>query len=115
VNDEQQGLRAEAAGQTGCAVIGDATMHQRYMKLQPGRYRNRRKCHCGCGGRQSHGGYANGLVMTGGCEWSMRRWVKHGYQLAAAAMALSTRAIQVHGLTMVSVRVVLVSLNWRRF
>lgn len=77
--DEQQRLKAQAAGQTGWGVYANAETQQRYMKLLPGRWRNRRKCCCGCGGKQSHGGYTNGLAMTGGCEWSMRVWVKHGY------------------------------------
>lgn len=80
VTDEQERLKAQAAGQTAWGVVGDATKDQRYMKLLPGRYRNRRKCPCKCGGKISHGGYVNGLAMTGGCEWSMRRWVKHGFQ-----------------------------------
>lgn len=60
------------------AAVGDAVNGNRSMKLLPGRWRNRRKCHCGCGGKQSHGGYADGIAMTGGCEWSMRYWVTHG-------------------------------------
>lgn len=80
MNDERDRLKAQAAGRTGWGVVADASIHQRSMKLLPGRWRNRRKCHCGCGGKRSHGGYANGVAMTGGCEWSMRRWVKFGYQ-----------------------------------
>lgn len=79
-SDEQQRLMAQAAGQAGWGVIGDANAHQRYMKLLPGRYRNRRKCPCGCGGKASHGGYVNGLAMTSACEWAMRQWVKCGYK-----------------------------------
>ena len=36
----------------------------------------RRKCHCGCGRRCTHGIFANGIIMGGGCELSMRREVK---------------------------------------
>lgn len=78
MSHDQERLKAQAAGQTAWGVIGDTANHQRYMRLLPGRYRNRRRCFCGCGGKKSHGGYANGLAMTGGCEWSMRVWVKTG-------------------------------------
>jgi hypothetical protein len=77
--DEAEKLRAAAAGQPEWGTMADASTMGRYMKLYPGRYRNRRRCHCGCGGKQSHGGYVNGLAMTGGCEWSMRIWVRDGY------------------------------------
>jgi hypothetical protein len=80
VSDERERLKARAAGQPAWGVIANAATQQRYTKLLPGRYRNRRKCPCGCGGKQSHGGYVNGLAMTGGCEWAMRQWVKHGYK-----------------------------------
>lgn len=80
MSDQQQRLKAQAVGQPAWGVIADARTQQRYMKLLPGRYRNRRKCPCKCGGKCSHGGYVNGLAMTMGCELSMRRWVKHGFQ-----------------------------------
>jgi hypothetical protein len=60
------------------AAIGDAINGERTMALLPGHWRNRRKCHCGCDGKQSHGGYADGIAMTGGCEWAMRYRVNHG-------------------------------------
>lgn len=80
-------VKAIASGQQGWGVIGDSLTHQRYVKLLPGRYRNRRKCWCGCGGKISHGGYANGLAMTSGCEWAMRRWVKDPLWHAKAKLA----------------------------
>lgn len=70
--------RATAPSPRSVAAVGDAVNGYRSMKLLPGRFRNRRKCYCGCGGKQSHGGYADGIAMTGGCEWSMRYWVNHG-------------------------------------
>jgi hypothetical protein len=86
MDDEQQHrLKAQAAGQPAWGTIANAQTMQRYTKLLPGRYRNRRKCPWGCGGKQSHGGYVNGLAMTGGCEWSMRRWVKFGYEGTSCA------------------------------
>jgi hypothetical protein len=38
----------------------------------------RRKCRCGCGGRATHVGGANGIALTMGCELSIRRWVRTG-------------------------------------
>lgn len=69
---------ATAPRSRSVAAVGDAVNGHRSMKLLPGRFRNRRKCYCGCGGKRSHGGYADGIAMTGGCEWSMRYWVNHG-------------------------------------
>ncbi len=39
----------------------------------PGRRRN---CHCGCKGRSTHRGMANGICLAMGCEFSIHRWVK---------------------------------------
>ncbi len=75
---ERHRLQSQAAGQTGWGTISSAADHLRYMYLLPGRYRNRRRCHCGCGGKASHGGAANGLALVAGCELSMHRWVKTG-------------------------------------
>lgn len=66
------------ASDSSGGVVGDAINGERSMKLLPGRWRNRRKCYCGCGGKSSHGGYAGGVAMTSGCEWAMRYWVNHG-------------------------------------
>lgn len=74
VDIEPEPVKAIAAGQPGWGVIA-------------GRYRNRRKCWCGCAGKISHGGYANGLAMTSGCEWAMRRWVKDPLWHAKAKLA----------------------------
>lgn len=54
---------------------GSANDHMRYAKKIAGRG-GRRKCDCGCGGRATHFGLANGLGLTSGCEWSIRRWVR---------------------------------------
>lgn len=78
MNSEKHRVEALAAGQTGWGQVGSASGHIRYMFLLPGRWRNRRKCYCGCGGKSSHGGAANGLTLVNGCELSMRRWVKTG-------------------------------------
>lgn len=41
--------RAVSPGEFG--TYASATEHQRYVQLLPGRYRNRRRCDCGCGGK----------------------------------------------------------------
>lgn len=56
--------------------IGSAENHQQALAPLPRRYRNRRKCLCGCGGKASHSGHANGIAVVWGCEMSMRRWVR---------------------------------------
>jgi hypothetical protein len=71
-------VRARLEGGAEFGTWGSAMEHRRYVELIPGRYRNRRKCHCGCGGKTSHAGMANGLCLTQGCELSMRRWVRDG-------------------------------------
>ncbi|MGW4720486.1 hypothetical protein [Nocardia sp. NPDC004260] len=75
---EKHRLQAQAAGQTGWGRVGSSEDHLRYMYLLPGRYRNRRRCYCGCTGKASHGGAANGVALVAGCELAMRRWVKTG-------------------------------------
>lgn len=46
--------------------------HPRYMQ----EFYTRRKCRCGCEGRITHAGMANGIALYTGCELSVRRWVK---------------------------------------
>ena len=46
--------------------------HNRY--LEP--YQSRRRCHCGCKGKVTHRGMANGIGLMWGCELTVRRWVK---------------------------------------
>ncbi|MCP2320972.1 hypothetical protein APR12_006362 [Nocardia amikacinitolerans] len=75
----KQRAAATATGQSGWGRIGSDADHQRYMYLLPGRYRNRRRCYCGCtAGKASHGVAANGVGLVTGCELSMHRWVKTG-------------------------------------
>jgi hypothetical protein len=40
--------------------------------------RARRRCHCGCNTRQTHVGGNNAIALMGGCELSVRRWVRDG-------------------------------------
>lgn len=74
--DGARELRAKTASPGGWGWSANAETDPRYIQLMPGQYRNRRRCDCGCGGKCSHAGMANGLAMTRGCEWSMRRWVR---------------------------------------
>ncbi|MFD9614756.1 hypothetical protein ACFWWS_35860 [Streptomyces sp. NPDC059083] len=60
-------------GRVASAVTGCRT-----STLMPPRYRSRRRCYCGCGGKATHTGRADGVTLITGCEWSMRRWVRTG-------------------------------------
>lgn len=57
---------------------GSAADHVRYSEPLPKRPGARKKCHCGCGGRDTHIGMANGVGLAWGCELHIRRWVKDG-------------------------------------
>lgn len=61
----------------GWGEVGSSEAGPRYAKplakLPHGR--GRRRCHCGCGNWGTHGGYANGVCLTSGCELFVRRWV----------------------------------------
>jgi hypothetical protein len=69
---------ASAAGQANWGQEASADQI-RYLVPMASRYRNRRRCHCGCEGKQTSVGAANGLGLMGGCEWSVRRWVRYGF------------------------------------
>jgi len=68
--------RARALSPGGWGTVSDAFRHQRYAVALPKRY-TRSRCDCGCGGRTTHSGSANGLALTSGCEWSIRQWVRN--------------------------------------
>jgi hypothetical protein len=51
--------------------------HKLYVQKNTHRNMYMRKCHCGCGGRQTHGVFANGIILMGGCELSARRWASN--------------------------------------
>ena len=69
---------ASAAGQANWGQEASADQI-RYLVPMASGYRNRRHCHCGCEGKQASVGAANGLGLMGGCEWSVRRWVRYGF------------------------------------
>ncbi|WP_313031805.1 hypothetical protein [Brucella sp.] len=53
---------------------GNQDIHKRYMEP----IKSRRKCHCGCGKRETHIGMCNGVGLTSGCAWAMNVWVREG-------------------------------------
>lgn len=67
---------AMRGGTEGWGQMGSSTMNVRYIDLAPARAR--RRCHCGCGGRATHRGMANGLCLASGCQMAILRWVKTG-------------------------------------
>ena len=67
----------KAAMQGGTSEWGRrASTSDHVLYVQPNKAMSRRKCHCGCNGRMTHGAFANGIVLMGGCELSCRRWAK---------------------------------------
>lgn len=74
-------LRAKLTSPGEWGTYGNAEKHTRYAKQITTRG-GRSKCGCGCGGRVTHTGMANGLGMTSGCEWSIRRWVRDPHEQA---------------------------------
>lgn len=70
-------IKAAASGSSDVGWYGGADEHVRDCWPAANR---RRRCRCGCGGAADWIGGANGVALCGGCEWSMRRWVKHGYE-----------------------------------
>lgn len=71
---------AMRGGTAAWGRIGSAADHVRYMDA----IKSRRKCPCGCGGRTTHAGMANGLALMSGCDLRVRRWVRDGIGAARA-------------------------------
>lgn len=67
---------AMRGGTDGWGQYGSDAEHIRY--IEPVRPASRRRCACGCKTRATHLGMCNGVALTGGCELSMRRWVREG-------------------------------------
>lgn len=65
---------AMRGGTSGWGTVGSSTDHVRYAEP----IKSRKKCLCGCGGKKTHAGMANGVCLTSGCELTIRRWVKTG-------------------------------------
>lgn len=73
--EARERVRASLVGHAEWGSWGSAREHIRYARPIVGR-RGRRNCGCGCGGRSTHAGCANGLALMSGCELSVRRWVR---------------------------------------
>ena len=72
-------LRAAMRGGTdGWGLIGSSAEHIRYSEPLPKRRGRYRRCHCGCGGRVTNAGRANGMTLTTACALGIARWVKTG-------------------------------------
>jgi hypothetical protein len=78
---------AMRGGTAAWGTFGSATEHIRYAEP----IKSRKKCLCGCGGKRTHAGMANGVCLTSGCELTIRRWVKTGSRRAAAAIDAQRR------------------------
>lgn len=55
---------------------GSATKHVRYA--EPIVPKSRKKCWCGCEGKRTYKGMANGVCLTTACHMGILRWVKTG-------------------------------------
>lgn len=74
-----QALSAAMRGGTQAwGRIGSSERHVRYAEEKPKKPGGQRKCHCGCGGRATHVGKANGMALASGCELTIKRWVRDG-------------------------------------
>jgi hypothetical protein len=72
-----EALKAAMEGGTKDWGSWASTEHHRlYVQKNTLRRMYMRKCRCGCGGRQTHGAYANGIILMSGCEMDARRWAK---------------------------------------
>ena len=62
-------------GTDSWGTYGSSDIHARYIEpIESRRY----KCSCGCDGKCTHRGMANGVNLIAGCELSMRRWQRDG-------------------------------------
>lgn len=68
--NEKEHTAAIMLGQTLWGQHGADTM-RRYMQA----FSSRRRCRCGCKTKVTHAGMANGVCLTSGCEWKIRKWV----------------------------------------
>lgn len=70
-------LKASMEGGTaGWGQVGSKDEHVRYA--EPIVPKSRKKCWCGCEGKKTHKGMANGVCLTTACHMGILRWVKTG-------------------------------------
>lgn len=67
---------AMTGGTSGWGEVGSAADHVRYAELIVPK--SRKKCWCGCDGKRTHRGMANGVCLTTACQLGIARWVKTG-------------------------------------
>lgn len=67
---------AMRGGTAGWGQHGSSQEHIRYAELIVPN--SRKKCWCGCSGKRTHAGMANGVCLTTACELGIRRWIKTG-------------------------------------
>lgn len=70
-------LKAAMQGGTDAwGRMGSAKENVRYA--EPITPKSRKKCWCGCEGKRTHKGMANGVCLTTACHMGILRWVKTG-------------------------------------
>jgi hypothetical protein len=75
-------LKAAIQGGTKAwGQIGSTSENVRYT--EPIVPKSRKKCWCGCEGKRTHKGMANGVCLTTACHMGIMRWVKTGSVKAA--------------------------------
>lgn len=67
---------ARRGGVEGWGRVATLREHIRYAEAYRGQVRLR--CCCGCGGRATHRGMANGVIILAACEPTVAAWVKRG-------------------------------------
>lgn len=70
---------AMRGGTQGWGQHASSTENLRYSEPLERRRGRQRDCHCGCGGRVTHRGMANGISLITACEFGIARWVRDGY------------------------------------
>lgn len=70
-------LKAAMQGGTEAwGQMGSSTDNVRYAEIITPK--SRKKCWCGCEGKRTHKGMANGVCLTTACHMGILRWVKTG-------------------------------------
>ena len=76
---------------SGWGKWGSANEHRLYVEPIPGDRRRLRKCRCGCDGKADYCVKANGVALSGGCEWYAKRVARDFYGTAAQSQTNRTR------------------------
>lgn len=73
-----EATRAAVAGKFGADGTRSGSVDG-HRSVVTGPARRRRKCPCGCGTRATHIGLGDGIALMSGCQLSVHRWVRDGY------------------------------------